>query len=125
MSTDKNTKAATMDERIDALLASDQAIIENIRELNAKITNVSASPKISPFTAFSMSLDPFLGVDLHFSAAILEKVLNDMAPIVLLALNKMRDDMMRQHMTVPKQPSPQKKKTKKDNSKSTKAKKAR
>lgn len=129
MSANKNTKSATREDRIDAvldaLLTSDGAIVDNLRDLNAKIANITASPKTSPLTAFSMSLDPVYGIDLHFSASIVEETLREMAPTVLPALEAMRDAMVRKHAPQPVAAKQPKKQPAASGKKNAKAKKAR
>lgn len=111
-----------------------RTLLTEVRELNAKISAIGvavfekqnlSTPKAGPFTAFSMSIDPLYGVDLHFSAPIVEETLREMAPTLMPALEAMRDAMVRKYAPQPVAAKQPKKQPATSDKKNAKAKKAR
>lgn len=114
---------------VDGILAFQRTINQDLHDANAQMvaTNIKLFEQLKalpvrPHAAFVLSVDPILGVDIHFSTEVLTQATKDMAPGLQRFAQKM-EAFLQQHMPVAAKPKPSKKKT--VTSKNAKTKKAR
>lgn len=122
---------AELNASVDSIFAFQQTLNSDLRErcaqmmaVNMKLLEQLQAARHRPSEAFVLSVDPVLGVDIHFSTEVLAQIAKDMAPGMQHFAQQM-EALLQQRMSVAVRPkSPKKKPAATKASKSAKTKKA-